>query len=149
MDLSFLPTVNALLNCVATALLVIGFIFIRQKKIAAHRATMISAFSVSTLFLVLYLLHKAWKAQQEGALHTSFNYDGWLKTLYLVILITHLVLAMTVPIFAIALMVLGFKRKDATHRKVARWGFPIWLYVSVTGVVIYIMLYPLNAPPPG
>jgi len=147
MDLSFLPTVNAALNCVATVLLVIGFVCIRQKKIAAHRAMMISAFAVSALFLVLYVAHKAWKAQQEGALHTTFNYDGWIKAVYLVILLTHLVLAMAVPVFAIALMYLGFKRKDATHRKVARWGFPIWLYVSVTGVVIYVMLYPLNAPP--
>lgn len=145
-DLSVLPAVNAALNTVATAMLIVGYLLIRRKRIIAHRNTMISAFGVSCLFLVLYVLHKVWRAQSGGDLHTEYNAQGALKLLYLLILMTHLVLAMLVPIFAIVLIRLGLTGRYETHRRVARWGYPIWLYVSVTGVVIYLMLYHLNPP---
>lgn len=144
MDLSFLPAVNASLNAVATALLVAGFVFIKQKRITAHRNCMISAFGVSIVFLALYLLHKMWKASSGQAMHTSYNGEGLAKAAYLLILLTHLVLAMIVPVLAIWMIRLGLKRDDARHRRVGRWALPIWLYVSVTGVVIYLMLYPFN-----
>lgn len=148
MDLSFLPHLNAVLNTLATICLVLGFVVIRQRKINLHRNLMISAFALSALFLVFYVLHKAWRATQDGDIHTTYNAEGWLRVTYFVILITHLVLAITVPVLAIWLIKLGLKRQDETHRRVARWAFPIWLYVSVTGVVIYFMLYHFNPPPP-
>ena len=145
-DLSMLPDVNAALNTLATAMLIVGYALIRRKRIIAHRNTMISAFGVSCLFLVLYVLHKVWRAQSGGDLHTEYNAQGALKLAYLLILMTHLVLAMAVPVFAIVLIRLGLTGRYETHRRVARWGYPIWLYVSVTGVVIYLMLYHLNPP---
>jgi len=146
-DLSFLPLLNAVLNSIALVLLIAGLVLIRRKRIAAHRAVMLSAFAVSTAFLVLYVLHKTWRGAVGEDLNSTYHGEGLLRTAYLVILLTHVVLAMTVPVFAIALIVLGLKRRDATHRKVARWGWPIWVYVSVTGVVIYLMLYPFNPVP--
>ena len=144
MDLSFLPAVNAALNSVAAVLLVVALVFIKQRKITAHRNTMLAAFGVSMLFLVLYLTHKWWKASQGMGLHTSYNGEGLAKLAYLLILFTHLVLAMAVPVLAVLLIVLGLKRKDALHKRIAKFAWPIWMYVSVTGVVIYFMLYHLN-----
>ena len=144
MDLSFLPAVNAGLNVIASGLLIWGLVLIKRKRIEAHRNVMLSAVGISVLFLVLYVVHKVWRATTEGELHTTFNAEGWLKGLYLTILFSHLILAMTVPFFAGFLVYLGLKDRRETHRRVARWGYPIWLYVSVTGVIIYVMLYPLN-----
>ncbi len=145
MDLSFLPLVNALLNATATVLLFVGRVQIkRHRNVQAHKKLMLSACLVSCLFLALYVLHKVWKAQTSGDLHTEFNADGWLKLFYLAVLFTHLILAMTVPVFAVVLVVLGFRRRDQTHRRVARIAWPIWMYVSLTGVLIYLMLYPFN-----
>lgn len=144
MDLSFLPHVNAALNTAATVLLLLGRMQIKRQNVQTHKKLMISACVVSSLFLVFYLLHKIWKAQAGGELHTTFNADGLLKYFYLLILITHLVLAMTVPVFAVVLLVLGFRRKDQAHRRIAKFAWPIWMYVSLTGVLIYLMLYPFN-----
>lgn len=142
MDLSFLPAVNASLNALATGLLIAGFVLIKQRRIKAHRRVMTSAFAVSGLFLVLYVAHKA----SRGFENTSFNAEGAAKTLYLLILFSHLVLAMAVPFLAIALIRLGWQRRDEAHKRLARIAWPIWIYVSVTGVVIYVMLYHLNPP---
>lgn len=147
MDLSFLPTVNALLNGLSALLLGAGLVMVKQKRITAHRNCMIGAFGVSTLFLLLYVTHKVWRMSQQGELHTVYHGEGWLKNLYRVILLTHLILAMTVPVFAIVLIRLGLKGRITAHRKAAHFGFPIWMYVSVTGVVIYLMLYHWNPPP--
>ncbi len=144
MDLSFLPTVNASLNGLATLLLVGGFVMIRLRRIVAHRFCMVAAFSVSVLFLVLYVVHKVWKATAGTGLHTTFNREGLVKLLYLAMLFSHLVLAMAVPFLAIWMIRLGMRRQDAQHRRLARVALPIWLYVSVTGVLIYVMLYHLN-----
>lgn len=147
LDLSFLPAVNATLNGLAAALLILGFVLIRQRKINAHRACMISAFVISALFLALYVLHKGWRASTGAGWHTSYNRHGLAKVIYLVILFTHLALAMLVPFLAILLIRLGIKRRYALHRRIARFALPVWLYVSITGVLIYVLLYYLNPQP--
>ena len=146
-DLSFLPHVNAALNAVATVLLVWGLMLIRRRRVATHRNVMILAFGVSSLFLVFYVLHKAWRAASGFDINSTFNAEGPVKALYLLILLTHVVLAAAVPVFAIALIVLGLKRRDHWHRRLARVAWPVWMYVSITGVVIYVMLYHLNPAP--
>ncbi|MFW6060155.1 MAG: DUF420 domain-containing protein [Phycisphaeraceae bacterium] len=144
MDLSFMPAVNAALNASAAVLLIVGLVLIRRRRINAHRNAMLGAVALSTLFLVGYVAHKLWKAGSGTEMHTTFHGEGPVRTLYLLILFTHLVLAMTVPFFAIALVTLGLKRRDDWHRRIAKFGWPIWMYVSITGVVIYFMLYHLN-----
>ena len=146
MDLSFLPLLNAILNGICTVLLVTGWWLIKTGKTDAHRKTMITAFAVSSLFLTCYLTHKIWKASTGQGLHTSYNEQGILKILYLTILITHLILAMIVPVLAIILIRLGLKGNFKLHKRIGKIALPIWLYVSVTGVVIYLMLYPFNPP---
>jgi uncharacterized membrane protein YozB (DUF420 family) len=143
MDLSFLPAVNASLNLLATALLVGGRIAIRRGRVAAHRRAMLGAFAVSSLFLVLYVLHKVWRDFEN----TPYHGEGALRVLYLAILFTHLTLAMTVPVLAIRLVQLGLGGRIARHRRLAVVAWPIWMYVSITGVVIYGMLYPFNPAP--
>jgi uncharacterized membrane protein YozB (DUF420 family) len=143
MDLSFLPTVNASLNACAAVLLVRGRRLARQGQIAAHRRTMLAAFATSSLFLALYLLHKA----SRGFESTTFHAEGVAKLAYLGLLFSHVVLAMTVPPLVIALVVLGSRDQRERHRRLARVAWPIWMYVSVTGVAIYLLLYPLNPGP--
>ena len=140
MDLSWLPSLNAALNGLAAALLVVGRGLARRREVDRHARTMVSAFAVSTLFLVLYVAHKVWRGFEP----TTFHGEGLVRTAYLVILATHSVLAALVPFLAIALIVLGVRRRVASHRRLARIAWPIWMYVSVTGVVIYLLLSPLN-----
>jgi len=142
-DLSFLPAVNASLNAIATVLLLVGRRRIRAGDVDGHRRTMITAFGVSAVFLVLYVLHKAAKDFEN----TTFHAEGLAKGLYLALLASHVVLAMTVPIFAITLITLGLRGRLQQHRRLARIAWPIWIYVSMTGVVIYLLLYPLNPGP--
>ncbi len=143
MDTSFLPTVNACLNAVAAVLLVRGRALIRAGRVELHRRTMISAFGVSALFLASYLTHKIARDFEN----TTFHAEGLAKTLYLVLLASHVVLAATVPVFAITLIALGLRGRIDRHRRLARVAWPIWMYVSVTGVVIYLLLYPFNPTP--
>jgi len=143
MDFSVLPPINASLNAIATVLLVVGRGLVRRGDIARHRLVMMAAFGVSSLFLVLYVSHKVSRSFEN----TTFNVEGWAKTAYLVLLGSHVMLAMTVPFIAIALIRLGLRDERARHRRLARIGWPIWMYVSVTGVVIYLLLYPFNPPP--
>jgi uncharacterized membrane protein YozB (DUF420 family) len=142
-DLSFLPAVNAALNVASTALLVAGRVWIRRGRVAAHRRAMLGAFAVSSLFLVLYVLHKAWRDFEN----TPYHGEGALRLLYLAILFSHLVLAMAVPVLAIRLVQLGLGGRIARHRRLAVVAWPIWMYVSITGVVIYGMLYVFNPAP--
>lgn len=143
MDLSFLPAVNACLNALAACLLVWGRRLARRGEITRHRRVMLSAFAVSSLFLAFYLTHKAWRNFEN----TTFHAEGLAKTAYLALLLTHVVLAATVPILAITLITLGLRHRFDTHRRLARVAWPIWMYVSVTGVLIYLLLYPLNPVP--
>ena len=140
MDLSFLPAVNACLNAVAAVLLVRGRQLVRRGQVDAHRKVMLSAFAVSSLFLAFYLTHKA----SRGFENTTYNAEGLAKTAYLAMLASHVVLAATVPFLAITLIVLGLRERRALHRRIARVAWPIWMYVSITGVVIYLLLYPFN-----
>jgi putative membrane protein len=130
-----LPVVNATLNATATVLLLLAFYFIKQRKIAAHRRTMLTAFGVSCVFLVCYLVYH----YNVGSVR--FDKPGWVRTMYLWILGTHTVLAATVPFLAIITLRRGLKGDYVRHKKIARWTFPIWLYVSVTGVLVYVLLY--------
>jgi uncharacterized membrane protein YozB (DUF420 family) len=143
LDLSFLPAVNAALNACSMLLLVAGRLWIRQGRVDAHRRAMLGAFLVSSLFLVLYVAHKAWR----GFENTPYNGEGSAKALYLLILFTHLTLAMAVPVLAVRLVQLGLSGRIEKHRRLAVWAWPIWMYVSVTGVVIYAMLYRFNPSP--
>jgi protein SCO1/2/putative membrane protein len=134
--IEYLPTVNATLNATAAVLLVWGYWLIRNKRIQAHRRVMITAFIVSCTFLVCYLVYHAQK------LHQPFGHEGTLiRTVYLTILTTHTILAVTVPVLAIITLRRGLAMRVEKHRRIARWTLPIWLYVSVTGVVVYMMLY--------
>lgn len=132
-----LPSVNAVLNATAAILLVWGYFLIRRKRIATHRKVMLSAFVVSCLFLVSYLVYHA----QVGTVR--FHRTGGIRTVYLSILGTHTVLAAAVPFLAIVTLRRGLAARFDRHRIIARWTLPIWLYVSVTGVVVYWMLYHL------
>jgi protein SCO1/2/putative membrane protein len=132
-----LPTVNAALNATAAVLLVWGYWLIRRKRIATHRRVMTAAFVVSCLFLVCYLVYHA----QVGSVR--FPHTGALRTVYLSILGTHTVLAAVVPVLAIITLRRGLAQRYDLHRRIARWTLPIWLYVSITGVVVYVMLYHL------
>jgi putative membrane protein len=136
-DISVLPAVNAALNGASAVLLVSARGFIRRGRVTVHRALMLAAVGTSTLFLVSYLGYHA----HAGIVR--FQGHGWSRPLYFTILTTHTILAaVIVPLVAITL-VFGLRRRDARHRAIARWTYPIWLYVSVTGVVIYLMLYHL------
>jgi len=130
-----LPSVNAVLNATAAVLLVWGYVLIRRKRIQTHRKVMTAAFVTSCLFLVCYLVYHA----QVGSVR--FPGTGAIRTIYLTILGTHTVLAATVPVLAIITLRRGLAGRYDRHRKIARWTLPIWLYVSVTGVVVYVMLY--------
>lgn len=135
MTVADLPALNASLNATSGALLVAGWVMIKTGRVAAHRACMGAAFLVSTLFLVSYLIYHA----RVGSV--PYTGTGALRVVYFVILITHIVLAAAVVPLATVTIVLALKERFQTHRRVARWTFPIWLYVSVTGVVVYLMLY--------
>ena len=130
-----LPAVNAALNGTAAALLTVGFVLIRKKRIPAHRAVMLSAFGVSCLFLVSYVVYHA----QAGS--TPYQGQGWIRAVYFAILISHVILAAAIVPLALITLSRGLKGAYDRHRAIARWTLPIWLYVSVTGVVIYWMLY--------
>ena len=140
MDFAILPPINAALNATATLLLIFGRRLARQGQVARHKRVMISAFAVSSLFLLLYVSHKI----SRNFENTTFNVEGWAKGAYLMLLGSHVLLAMTVPVIAITLVVLGFKDNRPLHKRIARVGWPIWMYVSVTGVLIYFLLYHLN-----
>ena len=137
MDVHSLPALNALLNGTSFVLLLIGFALIRRGNWRAHRAAMITALVLSSAFLTSYLVYHA----QVGSVR--FQGHGWLRTLYLTILATHTVLAATVPVLAIITLSRALRRRFDRHRAIARVTLPIWLYVSVTGVVVYWMLYRL------
>jgi uncharacterized membrane protein YozB (DUF420 family) len=132
-----LPTVNASLNALAAILLSVGYVLIRQGRREAHRKVMLAAFATSVLFLICYLVYHF----QVGSVR--FQKTGLVRTVYFTILISHTVLAAAVPPLAIVTLSRALKARFAAHRAIARWTLPIWLYVSVTGVMVYWMLYRL------
>jgi len=133
-----LPTVNAVLNATSAVFLVTGYRWIRQKEVLRHRAMMISACVTSAVFLLSYTIYH-W---HHGT--TRFPGEGAIRTVYLAVLGTHTLLAMLVPPMAIWAVLLAHRGRFQSHRAVARWLFPVWLYVSVTGVLVYLMLYHLK-----
>jgi putative membrane protein len=130
-----LPVVNATLNATAAILLVWGYILIRRRSIAAHRRVMLAAFATSSVFLCCYLIYH----YNVGSVR--FPRTGVVRTVYLSILATHTALAAAVPPLAIITLSRGLRERFDRHRRIARWTLPVWLYVSVTGVVVYWMLY--------
>jgi putative membrane protein len=130
-----LPAVNATLNATAAVLLVWGYILIRRRAVAAHRRVMLAAFATSTVFLCCYLIYH----YNVGSVR--FPRTGTIRTVYISILATHTALAAAVPPLAIITLSRGLRERFDRHRKIARWALPVWLYVSVTGVVVYWMLY--------
>lgn len=135
LDVRDLPTINAILNGTSAFLLICGYAFILKRKVAAHRACMLAAMASSTLFLVSYLIYHA----QVGA--TKFTGIGWVRYFYFAVLISHTVLAAVVVPMALITLYRALRNEFHRHRLIARWTLPIWLYVSATGVLIYLMLY--------
>ncbi|HLX10375.1 MAG TPA: DUF420 domain-containing protein [Thermoanaerobaculia bacterium] len=133
-----LPAVNATLNALSALLLLTGFVLIRNRRRVAHRNVMLAALVCSTLFLTSYLIYHA----HVGSVH--FPGTGAARALYFTILISHTLLAAAVPVLAAITVVRAFRERFQRHRQIARWTLPIWLYVSVTGVVVYWMLYQMH-----
>ncbi len=137
MSLTDLPGLNAALNATSASLLITGFLLIRRKRIKAHRLAMTAAFCVSVVFLISYLIYH----YQVGSV--PFRKEGGIRSVYFSILLTHTILAAAVPFLAAITFYRGWKGDYVRHRRIARWTFPIWLYVSITGVIVYWMLYRL------
>ena len=138
MSVTDLPAVNAVLNSICAVLLVVGWLLIRRGRIAQHRAVMIAAFSTSCVFLTSYLIYHA----QVGSVR--FTGQGAIRVVYFTILLTHTVLAALIVPLVLVTLSRGLERQDVRHRAIARWTLPLWLYVSVTGVIVYFMLYQLT-----
>jgi len=134
-DYSIFPKINATLNGCSAVLLVAGRALIARRKIAAHRAVMLTAFGTSSLFLVSYLYYH----YHVGSVH--FRGTGWSRPLYFTILTSHTVLAAVIVPLVLITLTRGLQERFDRHRAIARWTFPLWLYVSVTGVIVYLMLY--------
>ena len=140
---SSLPAVNASLNALATVLLVVGYVLIKQRRETAHKRTMLAAFAVSVLFLASYLTYHYHIHYLHTQTVTKFRGPPPVSYVYYVILITHIILAAAVPVLAGLTIWWGYTDQRVRHVRLARWTFPIWLYVSITGVIIYLMLYQL------
>lgn len=138
MSYTDLPALNATLNAIATVLLALGWVFIRRREIARHRICMLFAFATSALFLTSYLIYHA----QVGSV--PFRGQGVIRVVYFAILISHIVLAAAILPLALMTLSRALAKRFDRHRRIARWTLPLWLYVSVTGVVIYFMLYQLS-----
>jgi putative membrane protein len=141
MTFADLPTVNAILNGLSACFLAVGYVSIRQGRTEAHRKLMITAFAISTLFLISYLTYHTYVAYVLQRGPTRFLEPAWFRPYYLVILLTHTVLAIVVLPMVLITMFQGLRGVFDKHRRVARWTWPLWMYVSVTGVAIYLLLY--------
>lgn len=137
MSISSLPPINASLNALSGIFLAGGFFFIRRKNIPAHRKCMLSAFATSTVFLTCYLIY------HFSAGTTRFAGRGWVRPVYFGLLISHILLAIAILPLAIITLNRALRERFDSHRRIARWTWPIWMYVSVTGVLVYLMLYHL------
>jgi uncharacterized membrane protein YozB (DUF420 family) len=135
MEITDLPAVNATLNSISTVLLACGYYFVRHKQIQRHRLCMTLAFASSCLFLASYLIYH----YNVGSV--PFTGQGWIRPVYFTILITHIILAATIVPLALITLYRAWRERFDQHRRIARWTWPLWMYVSVTGVVIYAMLY--------
>ena len=136
-DVSALPALNAFLNGTSAVLLITGYVFIRLKKVTAHKTCMLAAFGVSFLFLISYVIYH----YQAGSV--AFEGTGFIRPVYFILLISHIVLAACIVPLALVTIYRAWSEQFDRHRRIARWTLPIWLYVSVTGVIVYWMLYRL------
>ncbi|MBK8467274.1 MAG: DUF420 domain-containing protein [Chloracidobacterium sp.] len=141
--LQIFPHLNASLNALSGVFLVSGFYFIMKRRIAQHRFCMLTASSISALFLVSYLLHHALRTYYFGLGPTKFTGEGLIRPIYFTILTSHTILAVIVAPFVVLTLHRALKGRYDSHRKIARLVFPAWLYVSVTGVIVYLLLYQL------
>ena len=141
MSFTDLPAVNACLNSLSTVLLTIGFIFIKRGNKNAHRNCMVGALVTSTVFLACYVFYHYKMKQAYGEAHTKFLDPAWFRPIYLTILFTHLIGAFLIVPLVLLTVSRAIRQKFELHKKIARWTWPIWMYVSVTGVVIYLLLY--------
>lgn len=132
----FLPLLNACINSAVTVLLIAGYVFIRQKNIARHRAAMLAATVLSALFLISYVIHHATSDS------TKFGGEGTIRYIYFFILVSHILLAMAIVPLALLSVYRGLSMQVVKHRRIAKWTLPIWLYVSITGVAVYLMISP-------
>jgi uncharacterized membrane protein YozB (DUF420 family) len=137
MEVTDLPALNACLNSISTILLGAGYYFIRRREIERHKMSMIAAFVCSCLFLTSYLIYH----YHVGSI--PFTGQGWIRPVYFAILITHIILAATIVPLALITLYRAWRGQFDRHKRIARWTWPLWMYVSVTGVVIYVMLYQL------
>jgi uncharacterized membrane protein YozB (DUF420 family) len=137
MEVTDLPALNACLNSISAVLLGAGYYFIRRREIKRHRLSMIAAFTCSCLFLTSYLIYH----YHVGSV--PFTGQGWIRPVYFTILITHIILAATIVPLALITLYRAWRGQFDRHKSIARWTWPLWMYVSVTGVVIYVMLYQL------
>jgi uncharacterized membrane protein YozB (DUF420 family) len=138
--LSDLPAVNATLNAISLVLLLSGYYCIRRRRVDAHQRCMVAAFCVSMLFLASYLTYRFFGEEKK------FGGVGWIRPVYFFILITHVALAATVPVLASWTLCLALRGRFDRHRRLARITFPIWVYVSITGVLVYLLLFVLYRP---
>lgn len=145
--LKVFPHLNASLNALSCLFLITGFIFILNKRISAHRFCMLAASSVSALFLVGYLTHHAIRTYYFGLGPTKFTGEGLIRPIYFTILTSHTILAAVIGPFVILTLRRGLKGWYDSHKKLARLVFPVWLYVSITGVIVYLLLYQLFPAP--
>lgn len=138
---AYLPHVNAALNSISSLFLITGVFLILRKNVKAHRTCMIAAFSASTLFLISYLTYHSLVVYYLGRGPTKFLGEGWIRPVYFFILTTHTILAAIAAPMVIVTLYRALRGRFDRHRKIARWTAPIWLYVSITGVIVYLMLY--------
>ena len=138
--LAHLPAINATLNLISLALLLMGYWYIRHGRVAAHRRCMTTAFGVSMVFLTTYLTYRFLGEEKR------FGGEGLIRPIYFFILITHVTLAASVPVLASITLYFAWRGRFDRHRRIARWTFPIWVYVSITGVVVYVLLFQLYGP---
>ncbi|MGH7320598.1 MAG: DUF420 domain-containing protein [Candidatus Rokuibacteriota bacterium] len=135
-----LPTVNAVLNGTSAMLLVTGYLLIRRRRVTAHKACMVTAFVTSTTFLVSYLTLRYYAGM------TRFTGEGWIRPVYFTILVSHTIIAATIVPLALVTLTRALRARFDRHVRIARWTLPLWLYVSITGVLVYLILYRLYPP---
>ncbi|KAB7731663.1 DUF420 domain-containing protein [Rudanella paleaurantiibacter] len=133
---TFLPHLNAVINSLTSVLLLIGLYYIKQKNIAGHRVSMLSAFTLGSVFLVSYVLYHLTNES------TTFGGQGWIRPVYYFLLVSHIVLSIVVVWFVLRAVYYAISGQIAQHKAVVKWAYPIWLYVSITGVIVYFMIAP-------
>ena len=141
MSLSDLPAVNASLNLLSAIFLTAGYVFIQRENKMAHRNCMISACVTTIIFLTCYITYHVGMKRVYGEAHTRFLNPPWFRPIYLVLLCTHLVAAITIVPMVIITLSRALRERFDAHKKIARWTWPLWMYVSVTGVMVYLILY--------